>query len=98
VGGAHKHPPIGFRPPADSDDREWLLGYSDRTGRPVNAILTDALRLFRAQQDGAAPSGTVPALRNPQRPAPAPAKFKSARSHAQTCKCGTCHPPKEGKR
>lgn len=43
--GKHKHPPIPFRPP--EGDRAWLLEHAERTGRPVNAILRDALTSYR---------------------------------------------------
>ena len=42
---AHSKNPVPFRPPAA--EREWLAAYAKETGRPVNAILTEALRLFR---------------------------------------------------
>ena len=44
-----KYNPIGFRPP--EPDRIWLLTYAKRTGRAVNAILTEALERFRADHD-----------------------------------------------
>lgn len=37
----HKHDPISFRPP--EGDRARLLAYAERTGRPVNRILAEAL-------------------------------------------------------
>lgn len=43
----HKHPNLSFRPPAD--DRAWLLAYVERTGRPRNAILAEALAQYRAR-------------------------------------------------
>jgi hypothetical protein len=43
----HKHRPIAFRPP--EGDRAWLLEYALRTGRPVNAILAEALADKRAE-------------------------------------------------
>jgi hypothetical protein len=48
----HTAGPIPFRPPAA--EREWLTAYAVQTGRPVNALLTEALRLLRehAEQEG----------------------------------------------
>ena len=40
----HKHPPIGFRPP--EGDRARLLTYAERTGQPVNRILSEALAAY----------------------------------------------------
>jgi len=45
----HRHPPIPFRPP--EGDRAWLLAHAAATGRPVNAMLADALRAYRASLD-----------------------------------------------
>jgi hypothetical protein len=45
----HKRPPLAFRPP--EDERLWLLAYQERTGKPMNAILTEAVRLFREAAD-----------------------------------------------
>jgi hypothetical protein len=41
----HKHQPIPFRPP--EGDRLWLAAYAEQVGRPVNAILTEALVGYR---------------------------------------------------
>lgn len=41
----HKHPPVPFRPA--EGDRSWLLAYAKEHGRPVNAVLSDALREYR---------------------------------------------------
>ena len=41
----HKHPNLSFRPP--EGDRAWLLAYVERTGRPRNAVLADALAMYR---------------------------------------------------
>jgi hypothetical protein len=51
---AHRPNPIAYRPPAD--DREWLTAYAEQTGRAVNALLTEGVRLLRAQaeKDGGA--------------------------------------------
>lgn len=45
----HKHPPIAFRPP--EGDRLWLTGHAKQTGRPVNAILAQALSEYRQRND-----------------------------------------------
>jgi hypothetical protein len=45
----HRANPIPFRPPAG--EREWLTSYAERTGRAVNAILADALRLYRERAE-----------------------------------------------
>jgi hypothetical protein len=52
---AHKHPPIGFRPP--EADRARLLAFAEATGKPVNAILTEALREYLAGKSSDAPAG-----------------------------------------
>ena len=49
----HKHNPIPFRPP--SPEREWLLRYAADTGRPVNAILTEALSEYRSRHQLSSP-------------------------------------------
>lgn len=43
----HKHPPIRFRPP--EADRLWLAAYQQETGKPMNAILTEAVQRLRAE-------------------------------------------------
>lgn len=48
----HKHPPIAFRPP--EGDRAWLLEYAATTGKPVNAVLTEALSAFRKRTEARA--------------------------------------------
>lgn len=45
----HKHAPIRFRPP--EADRLWLLEYADTTGRPVNAVLAEALAEYRKRRE-----------------------------------------------
>jgi hypothetical protein len=40
----HKYRPIPFRPP--ERDRVRLLAYAERTGQPVNRILTEALTVY----------------------------------------------------
>ena len=45
----HKLPPVAFRPPAA--DRAWLLAYAAETGRPVNAVLAEALAAYRKRAD-----------------------------------------------
>ena len=45
----HKHPPIAFRPP--EGDRAWLLEHAATTGRPVNALLAEALSAFRKRTE-----------------------------------------------
>lgn len=46
----HKHTPVRFRPP--EADRLWLLEYAAKTGRPVNAVLAEALAAYRVQREG----------------------------------------------
>ena len=41
--------PIPFRPPAA--ERAWLAAYAEQTGRAVNALLTEGVRLLRAQTE-----------------------------------------------
>lgn len=57
----HKHPPIPFRPP--EEDRARLLAYAEASGRPVNAILAEALREYlgkvRDTGDAAPASGAA---------------------------------------
>jgi len=48
--GVHKYKnPIPFRPP--NADREWLAAYAEASGRAPNAILTEALRLYRERAE-----------------------------------------------
>lgn len=47
----HKRLPISFRPP--EADRAWLESYAERTGRPVRAILAEALARYRAEAEAA---------------------------------------------
>lgn len=42
----HAQTPISIRPP--KDDRAWLEAYARETGRPVRAILVEALARYRA--------------------------------------------------
>ena len=55
MGGPHKHKPIPFRPgvkPGDPDgDRDWLLAYAAETGRPVSAIISEAVAGYRERTD-----------------------------------------------
>jgi hypothetical protein len=44
----HKYAPIRFRPP--EPDRLWLDAYQERTGKPINAILAEALAEYRARR------------------------------------------------
>ena len=46
----HKHAPIRFRPP--EGDRTWLLEHAATAGRPVNAVLAEALAEYRARREG----------------------------------------------
>jgi hypothetical protein len=41
----HKRKPISFRPP--EEDHAWLLKHAEATGRPVRAVLADALAEYR---------------------------------------------------
>jgi hypothetical protein len=45
----HRHPKVSFRPP--EDDREWLLAHAVKAGRPVNAILREALSDLRKKTE-----------------------------------------------
>jgi hypothetical protein len=49
VADRHKYAPIRFRPP--EPDRLWLLEQAAKTGRPVNAVLAEALAEYRARHD-----------------------------------------------
>jgi hypothetical protein len=44
----HKNPPLRFRPP--EPERSWLAAYQERTGKPMNAILTEAVRLLMVKE------------------------------------------------
>ena len=44
----HAQTPISIRPP--KDDRAWLESYAKQTGRPVRAILVEALAEYRARR------------------------------------------------
>lgn len=50
--------PIPFRVPAD--DRDWLLGHAETTGRAVNAVLTQALREYREKAGDKTPAQVEP--------------------------------------
>lgn len=43
----HKAAPLRFRPP--EPERFWLADYQQQTGKPMNAILTEAVRRLRAE-------------------------------------------------
>lgn len=45
----HKTRPLRFRPP--EPERLWLATYQEQTGKPMNAILTEAVRALRAQSE-----------------------------------------------
>jgi hypothetical protein len=45
----HAQNPISIRPPRD--DRAWLESYARDTGRPVRAIIVEALARERARQE-----------------------------------------------
>lgn len=45
----HAQSPISIRPP--KDDRAWLEAHARQTGRPVRAIIVDALARERARQE-----------------------------------------------
>jgi hypothetical protein len=49
MGDRHKYAPIRFRPP--EPDRLWLLEYASKAGRPVNAVLAEALAEYRIRRD-----------------------------------------------
>lgn len=42
----HKTSPLRYRPP--EAERLWLAAYKERTGKPMNAILTEAVRRLMA--------------------------------------------------
>ena len=44
----HAQTPISIRPPRD--DRAWLEAYAAQTGRPVRAIIVEALAEYRARR------------------------------------------------
>jgi hypothetical protein len=45
----HAQAPISIRPP--KDDRAWLESYAKQAGRPVRAIIVEALARERARQE-----------------------------------------------
>lgn len=45
----HKANPVTFRPP--ECDRLWLVTFAEKTGRAVNAILTEALADYRTKHE-----------------------------------------------
>lgn len=47
----HKHPAIAFRPP--EHDRRWLAEYAESAGRPVNAVIAEALAAYRKRIEAA---------------------------------------------
>jgi hypothetical protein len=54
----HKANPFTFRPP--EDDRAWLYEHAASTGRPVGAVLAEALAAYRAAQEPADGTGPGP--------------------------------------
>ncbi len=44
----HAQNPISIRPP--KDDRAWLEAYARQAGRPVRAIIVEALAEYRARR------------------------------------------------
>jgi hypothetical protein len=47
----HAQNPISIRPP--KDDRAWLEAYARDTGRPVRAVIVEALAEYRARRTAA---------------------------------------------
>jgi hypothetical protein len=47
----HKLGPIPYRPPAGTDLRDWLTEFAERSGRAVNAVITEALTEYRSAHD-----------------------------------------------
>lgn len=45
----HKTSPLRFRPP--EPERLWLVAEQERTGKPMNAVLTEAVRRLMADMD-----------------------------------------------
>ena len=45
----HKQTPISIRPPDDL--RDWLYAYAQHTGRPVRALILQALQEFRTRAE-----------------------------------------------
>lgn len=45
----HAQTPISIRPP--KDDRAWLEAYAKQAGRPVRAIIVEAIARERARQE-----------------------------------------------
>jgi hypothetical protein len=43
----HKSPTLRYRAP--EAERLWLLAYQEHTGRSINGILTEAVRMLRSQ-------------------------------------------------
>lgn len=50
----HRNAPIGWRPPPDL--RAWLMTYTEATGRPISAIITEAMLAFRASHSQPPPA------------------------------------------
>lgn len=44
----HKNPPIAFRPP--EGDRVRLLAHAEAAGRPVNAVIAEAVRRYLEEE------------------------------------------------
>jgi hypothetical protein len=47
----HKHEKIGVRLP--EADRAWVMAEHERTGKPVNRIIAEAVRALRKAEDAA---------------------------------------------
>ncbi len=45
----HRHRPVSIRLPGHL--REWLMGYAEQQGRPVRAVVIEALEEYRAQRE-----------------------------------------------
>jgi hypothetical protein len=44
----HKDAPIPYRPPVNTDIRDWLARHAASAGVKVNRVITDAINAYRA--------------------------------------------------
>jgi hypothetical protein len=49
VPNQQKYRPLSIRPP--EADRLWLIGHAERTGRPLNAVVAEAIADYRAKHE-----------------------------------------------
>jgi len=59
VPSVHKYPPIAYRPPVEVRDR--LRAFAGQSGKPVSAIITEAVREYLASRGDGGDAQRAPA-------------------------------------